>query len=234
MKRIGIVGGLGPDASLYYYRLLIDLSHGALEPGKKYPDMEILLYNLDQNKCANYIESGRWTDLTNTLIDATERLYRAGADFAIIACITVHIVFNDVKAKSPIPLLSAVEETCKNVASLNLSKVGLLGTRFTMQSNFFREVFSKKAISLVIPKEDDQIYIHSKTINELVLGIIKDDTRAKFLEIIQKMVKAESIQGLILGCTELPLLIKADMLTIPMFDTSMIHAQAAFNYSLSA
>ena len=233
MKTIGIVGGLGPEASLYYYRTLIDLAHEA-QGEKKYPEIEIVIYNLNQNECgAKLFDSGRWTELAAKLIDAIQRLYRAGADFAIIACNTAHTIFDDVKAKSPIPLLSIVEETCKAVAGLGLTKVGLFGSPTTMQGHYYQDVFSKKNISIVVPKGEDQAYIGSKTREELVLGVIRDETRKGFLEVAQRMIDEESIEGLILGCTEIPLLLGKEKFVIPFFDSSKIHAESAFRYSTS-
>ena len=223
MKRIGIVGGLGPEASLYYYRTLIDLAHEALG-GRKCP--EIVIYNLPLDS----YQKGT----PKPLHDAIQCLYRAGADFAIIACNSAHVDFDDLKAKSPIPLLSIVEETCKAVAGLGLIKVGLFGCQLTMQEHFYQDVFSKKNISIVVPKGKDQAYISSKTDEELVFGIIRDETRKGFLEVAQRMIDEESIQGLILGCTEIPLLLGKEKFVIPFFDTSKIHAESAFRYSLLA
>ena len=223
MKRIGIVGGLGPEASLYYYRTLIDLAHEALG-GRKYS--EIVIYNLPLDS----YQKGT----PKPVHDAIQCLYQAGADFAIIACNTAHVDFDDLKAKSPIPLLSIVEETCKAVTGLGLTKVGLFGSQLTMQEHFYQDVFSKKNISIVVPKREDQAYISSKTDEELVFGIIRDETRKGYLEVAQRMIDEESIQGLILGCTEIPLLLGKEKFVIPFFDTSKIHAESAFRYSLLA
>ncbi len=225
MKRIGIVGGLGPEASLYYYRTLIDLAYEALG-GRKCP--EIVIYNLLLNS------DSYQKDTPKQLHDAIQCLCRAGADFAIIACNTAHVDFDDFKAKSPIPLLSIVEETCKAVAGLGLTKVGLFGGQSTMQWHYYQDVFSKKNISIVVPKGKDQAYVSSKISEELVFNIIRDETRKGFLEVAQRMIDEESIQGLILGCTEIPLLLGKEKFVIPFFDTSKIHAESAFRYSLLA
>lgn len=222
MKRIGIVGGLGPEASLYYYRILIDLAHEALGGIKC---LEIVIYNLP----LNFYQKGA----PEALYDATQCLYRAGADFAVIACNSAHVDFDDLKAKSPIPLLSIVEETCKAVAGLGLTKVGLFGNQLTMQEHFYQDVFSEKDISIVVPKAKDQAYISSKIEEELVFGITQDETRKGFLEIAQRMIDEGSIQGLILGCTEIPLLLGKEKFLIPFFDTAKIHAESAFRYSLT-
>ena len=233
MKTIGIVGGLGPEASLYYYRTLIDLAHEAQSPETPYPEIEMVIYNLNQNEsAAKLFKAGRWADHAAKLLYAIERLYRAGADFAIIACNTAHTVFDEVKAKSPIPLLSIVEETCKAVERLGLVKVGLFGSPDTMRGYFYPDVFSKRNISVVVPKGEDQDYIGRKSREELALGVIRDETRQGFLEVAQRMIDEESIQGLILGCTEIPLLLGKEKFVIPFFDTSKIHVESAFRYSL--
>ena len=232
MKVIGIVGGLGPEASLYYYRVLIDLAHKAQRT--KYPEIEMVIYNVNQEETgAKLFTAGKWKEHADRLVDAIQRLYRAGAEFAIIACNTSHTVFDEVKARSPLPLLSIVEETCKEVERRGLTKVGLFGSPDTVQGHFYPDVFSKRNILIVIPKPEEQAYIGGKVREELVLGIMRDETRKGFLEIAQRMIDEESIQGLILGCTEIPLLLTKEELGIPFFDTSRIHAESAFRYALS-
>jgi len=231
VKKIGIVGGLGPEATLYYYRVLIDLCHENKDLGANYP--EIIIYSLNLEECRQMMELGNWGQLTTKLLAALQSLYRAGADFGLIAANTPHMVFEDVEAKSLIPLLSIVEETCNAITERGLSKVGLIGTLITMQANFYRDVFNKGNISIVVPKEDEQAYIYNKIASELGLGIMLDETRNNFLKIAQRMIDQESIQGLILGCTEIPLLLTKEELGIPFFDTSKIHAQNALKYCLS-
>ena len=234
MKVIGVVGGLGPEASLYYYRTLIDLSHEAQGPDIKYPEIEMVIYNLNQNECgAKLFTAGKWAEHADKLLYAIESLKRAGADFAVIACNTSHTVFDEVKSKSPLPLLSIVEETCKEAKRLGLKKVGLFGSPDTMQGHVYPAALKKENILVAVPTAEEQAYIGGKVREELVLGIMKDDTRARFLEIAQRMIDGESIQGLILGCTEIPLLLTKDALGIPFLNTSKIHAKSAFRYSLT-
>jgi len=177
--------------------------------------------------------AGRWAEVAAKLTDAVGGLYRAGADFALIACNTAHMVFDDVKARSSIPLLSIVEETRKVVEKSELTKVGLFGSRITMQQHYYQDVFDQKNISIVVPSKDEQAFISSRVREELVFGVVRDETRAAFLKITQRMIDEEAIQGLILGCTEIPLLLGKEKFVIPFFDTSRIHAEGAFHYSLS-
>jgi len=233
MKRLGIVGGLGPDATLYYYRTLIDLSRSSLSPGCKRPDREIVIYQVNQNRCADDMESGRWGAVAETLVEATGRLQAAGADFAVIASNTPHMVFDEVQRRTSIPLLSIVEETCTVVAHCKLKKVGLLATRITMQGGFYQEVFGRQGIHLVIPREAEQARIHQKITNELVAGIFREETRRELMEVAHRMVRDDSIEGVILGCTELPLILTQEEPGLPFFNTSLIHARAAFRQTLS-
>jgi aspartate racemase len=230
MKRIGILGGLGPESTLNYYRLIIDLSRER-GLGGNYP--EIIIYSLNFKECHDLQESGRQREYVAKLAGGIQSLHRAGADFALIASNTPHLFFDELKAKSPIPLLSIVEATCDEVARQRLDKAGLFGTRITMKADFFQKVFRRRNISVIVPEEEEQAYINDKIFNELVLGKVVDESRRGLLEIVGRMIERDSIEGLILGCTELSLILPRDELGIPFFDTIKIHAQSALDYSLS-
>jgi len=230
VKRIGIVGGLGPEASLYYYRVFIDLCHANKEMKDSYP--EIIIYNMAMPQGGR----DRFKNGANVMLSSLRSLYQAGADFGIIACNGAHIVFDDIKAKSPIPVVSIVAETCNAVKGCGLRKVGLFGAWTTMNCSFYPDVFNRHDISISIPNEDEQSYIIEKLSAELVSGIFLEDTRNEYLKIARRMVEEESIEGLILGCTEIPLLLDEaceKKLGIPFFDTSKIHMQSAFEYAYS-
>jgi len=230
VKRIGVLGGLGPESTLKYYRLIIDLCRERALGGN-YP--EIIIYSLNFKECHDLEEAGRDTELVAKLVGGIQSLHRAGADFALIASNTPHIFFHEIEAKSPIPLLSIVEATCDVVAKRGLERVGLFGTRFTMQADFFQKVFRRRNISVIVPEEEEQAYIDGKIFNELVWGKVVDETRTGLLEIVGSMIERDSIQGLIVGCTELSLILPQEELGIPFFDTIMVHAQSALDYSLS-
>lgn len=229
MKRIGILGGVGPESTLKYYRTILDLCREK-GLGANYP--EIIIYSLNFQECLDLQESGRQRELIAKLVGGIASLHRAGADFALIACNTLHTFFEEIKAKSPLPLLSIVEVTCDAVASQGLERVGLFGTRYTMQADFFPRVFGKRNIAVIAPEEEEQAYIDDKIYNELVWGKVVDETKRGLLEIMGRMIERDSIQGLILGCTELSLIFPQDELGIPFFDTTKIHAQSALEYSL--
>ena len=231
MKRMGIIGGLGPEATLYYYRVIIDLCYENKDLEGNYP--EIIIYSLNLEECRHSMEKGNWPELSTKLVEACQSLSRAGAEFGLIAANTPHMVFDRVREKSPIPLLSIVEETSEEVVRHGLRKVGLIGTLITMQSHFYEDVFRRRNISIAVPREDEQTYIYEKIRSELGVGIMLAETRSRFLQIAQRMKEEDAIQGLILGCTEIPLLLTREELEIPFFDTSKIHAQSALRYSLA-
>jgi len=233
MKKIGIVGGLGPESTLYYYRIFIDLCRQTKELDGGYP--EIVIYSVNMKEILALRSGGQEDAAQLKLLEAIESLYKAGADFAIIACNAMHQYYDEIAAKSPIPLMSIVEESCKEVARLGLSKVGLFGAAPTMKSGFYQKVFSENGIAMVVPSDEEQGYISGKVVNELARGLFLDETRDEYLKIARRMKDEQLIQGLILGCTEIPLLLtksQEENLGIPLFDTSLIHMQCALKHAL--
>ncbi len=228
MKKIGIIGGLGPEATVDYYRIIIE-SYREKTKGS-FP--AIIIYSLDIKELSCMVKTDERDRIAAWLADAVRSLHRAGADFALIASNTPHVVFDKVKELSPIPLLSIVEETCKAAVHMGLKKLGLMGTKVTMSNTFYQEVFSKKDISIVVPGEQEQDYIHKKLVNEIMFNKIVEETRNELLKIIKRMVENASIQGLILGCTELPLILTKDEFGIPFLNTTKIHAESAVKYCL--
>jgi aspartate racemase len=230
MKKIGIVGGMGPEPTVEYYQYIIDFFRRKRGTNDA---PEMVIYSVNVQEFIKLVENRETKKAVNWLIKPIEALQRAGADFALIAAGTPHLFFDDVKKRSSIPLLSIVEETCKKAKQLNLKKLLLLGTKFTMQAEFFQKVFSADNIKLVVPDEDDRDYIHSKLIEELQFGKIVDATRDKMHSIIKKIIENESIEGIILGCTELPLIMPEDQLfSLPLLNTTKIHAESAVEYCL--
>jgi aspartate racemase len=153
------------------------------------------------------IEAGALGEVTTYLVGEVQKLASAGADFGLLASNTPHIVFDEIRRRSPIPLISIVEATCTTAKALELKRVGLFGTRFTMQGRFYPDVFSTEGITLVLPDEDEQAYIHEKYLGELVNGIFLPETRERLLKIVDRLREREAIDGLILGGTELPLIL---------------------------
>ena len=225
MKTLGIIGGLGPESTVDYYRLIIAAYREQKQDGS-YP--AIIISSIDLNKARDLVTANALADLTEYLVAEVQRLARAGANFGLIAANTPHIVFDDIRRQSPIPLISIVEATCEAAKALGLKRVGLLGTRFTMQGRFFPDVFAREGMSLVVPTQDEQAYIHDKYMSELVNGIFLAGTRQRLLEIVHRLKRRESVEGVILGGTELPLLLRdATLHDIPFLDTTQIHVRSA-------
>jgi aspartate racemase len=221
MKTVGIIGGIGPESTIDYYRFIIASFLEKKNDGN-YP--QILINSINLRKLLDLIIAKQFDLLTDFLLMEIEKLDKAGADFAVLASNTAHIVFDRVQEKSPIPLISIIEETCQFTKKSGYSKVGLFGTNFVMRNRFYQDVFSKENISIILPDANDQDYIHQKYMNEWVKAIILPQTKTRLLTIIQKMKQVHNIQALILGGTEIPLILKAgDDPDIPFLDTTKIH-----------
>ena len=230
MKTIGIVGGIGPESTIEYYRLFIRM-YRERKQDDHYP--RILINSIDMTAMLDLVGAGELEKLTTYLVGEIEPLRRAGADFALMASNTPHLVFDAVRERSPLPLISIVEAACDEAESRYMKKVGLFGTKFTMQGSTYRSVFEKAGIELVAPEPADQEFIHDKYMNELLFRTILDETRKRFVEIAESMKTASGIQGLILGGTELPLILKdGDAPGLPLLDTTLIHVKAALERML--
>jgi len=225
MKTVGIIGGIAPESTIQYYRLIIKLYREQRKDGS-YPP--ILINSIDMKRMLDFIGANQLSEVIDYLVGEVQKLCVAGASFGLLASNTPHIVFHEIQQLSPIPLLSIVDVTCLAAQSLGLKKVGLFGTRFTMQGGFYAEEFSKHSISLVVPNLEMQAYIHEKYMNELVNGIFLPTTRERLLEIVDTLRKQQGIEALILGGTELPFIMNdTNEQTIPFLDTTKIHAEQA-------
>lgn len=229
MKRIGIVGGMGPESTVDYYKEII-AAFNAEHAELAYP--EILVYSANLNELLAFVEKEDWDGLSGWLLEKINSLYRAGAEFAAIASNTPHIVFEEIKSKSPIPLLSIVEETCHKAREMELKHMGLMGTRLTMGAEFYKKPFLSKGISIVVPSLEEQQFIQDKLFSEIERGIIKDSTRQGLLDIAKRMVDENRIDSLILGCTELPLVLTESRFGIPFLNTTAIHCESIIRYCI--
>jgi aspartate racemase len=224
MKTLGIVGGLGPESTIDYYRALIRRYRDRM--GSGYPHLTII--SLDVDKGIDMLNAGQLEQLADYLLGGIRQLAAAGASFALIAANSAHIVFDSVRATSPIPLISIVEATCDDVTRHDLTRVGILGTRFTMSGHFYQDVFERRHISLVVPSEEEKASIHDKYINELLLGKFLPETRELLERIIVDLKERQGVQGIVLAGTELPLILRAESVAgLPVFDTTQIHVEAA-------
>ena len=223
MKKIGIVGGLGPESTLDYYRGIIDAFKPTYET-LGFP--EIAVESVDLRSFTEQAQGGEWDRIAAMLIDRFEILRRGGADFGAIASNTPHRVFDQVQKGTTLPLLSIVEATRDHALQLGAAKLCLLGTGFTMRSDFFQRTFRKAGIEVVVPNQEEIEYIQDKIFSEIEFGIIKEDTRAGFLRILRRIETEQQIEGVILGCTELPMLLKPEDFSLHYIDTTAIHIAA--------
>jgi aspartate racemase len=223
MKTVGIIGGIGPESTIEYYRLIIE-AYREQRPDGSYPP--IIINSINLQKMVGLFEANDLSGVVEILSFEIGRLARAGADFALLSANTPHIVFDEVNRQSPLPLISIVEATCEAARDLGLKKLGLLGTRFTMQGRFYADVFSREGMTLVTPEADEQAYVHDKYMNELVKGRFLPETRERLLAIVDDLRERRGIEGVILGGTELPLILPPDAARgIPFLDTTRIHVR---------
>jgi len=231
MKLIGIVGGIGPESTIDYYRLFIS-TYRERRPDGGYPP--VVINSIDLAKALKLVSSNDLAGLAAYMLEEIRRLARAGATHGLLSSNTPHIVFDDIRRTSPIPLISIVETACRATAERRLKRVGLFGTRFTMQGGFYQRVFAREGIEVAIPESGDQEFIHDTYLNELVNGVVLAATRERYIAIARRMKREQGIEALILGGTELPLLLR-DAIGIGMMllDTARLHVEAAVSEFLS-
>ena len=221
MKTVGLIGGIGPESTIEYYRLIVA---GYREQQADGSQPSIIINSVDVNRLIGWITANELNAFTDYLVNAIEKLADAGVDFAALAANTPHIVFDELQRRSSIPLISIVESARDAALALGMKRVGLFGTRFTMQGHFYPDVFSRAGIELIVPKEDEQDFIHEKYLGELLKDLFLPETRERLLSIVDQMKEREDIEGLILGGTELPLILReVEHNGVPFLDTTKIH-----------
>ena len=230
MKTLGIVGGIGPESTIDYYRSLIQMWR---EKTQDESAPSILINSIDLKKMLDLIAANALSEVAAYLSGEMQRLARAGADVGLFAANTPHIVFDELKRQSPIPLISIVEATRDVAEQLGLHRLGLFGVRFTMQGRFYADVFSKAGVTLIAPEENEQAYINEIYVNELLKGVFLPETRERLLAIVDRLADQGHAQGLILAGSELPLILREATHSIPFLDTTQIHAKAALRQLLS-
>jgi aspartate racemase len=222
MTRVGIVGGLGPESTIDYYRRILD---AWAEFGRS-DAPAIVIDSLDVQLALRLVGSDR-PALTEYLLDSLRRLAGAGADFAAMTANTPHIVFDELATRSPIPLLSIVEVCAEEARQRGLRRVGLLGTRFTMEASFYPTVCARYGITVVVPSTTERAWVHTRYIEELLRGDFRDETRRELVSLVGRLRDEERIEGVILGGTELPLLLEQPVVDgIPALDTTALHVDA--------
>lgn len=231
MKITGLIGGLGPEATIDYYRQIISAYQAATNDGTFPP---LLINSMDVNRVLRWAAEEQLEPLANYLAAAIDQLAAAGAQFAAITANTPHIVFDEVEKRSRIPLISIVETACAEARSRGLRRVGLLGTRSTMQGSFYPKVFSRHAIELVLPRGTDLDFTHDAYKNEMVKGIFRPETRVRMMALIDRLRQDGAVEAVILAGTEMPILLRGDPpATVPLLDTTQIHVKAIVREMLS-
>jgi aspartate racemase len=229
MQTIGLIGGMSWESTLSYYQLInrqVKHSLGGFHSAK------IILFSLDFAEIEHLQKQGDWQQAAKILIHAATALEKAGADFLLICTNTMHKLADEVSAAVAIPLLHIADATAIELQQQKITNVGLLGTRFTMQETFYKQrLIDKFNIDVIVPPDEQQALIHGIIYQELCLGIIKPASKALFLSSIDELVK-NGAQAVILGCTEIGLLIQQDMTATPLFDTAVIHAHKAVELAL--
>lgn len=228
MKTIGMIGGTSYVSTLDYYKLINEKVNKRLGGQNA---ARILLYSLNIEEAVQHVDDHGWESFAEILSGIAKHLEEGGSECLMLCANTLHITAPVLKERINVPLIHIAEETADVISKDKLKKVGLLGTKFTMQADFYKEILSKHGIECFVPEEDDIAYIHDKIYTELTIGLVLDETKSRFLEIINKM-KSKGAEGIILGCTELPLIIKPEDTDLLLYDTLVIHIEAAVNFAL--
>jgi len=229
VKTIGLIGGMSWESSIEYYRIINETAKaklGGLHSAKS------MMYSVDFAEIEILQHQGKWAEAAQTLIDAARNLENGGADFIVLCTNTMHKVAEDIQANVKIPLLHIADATAQLVKDSGIQKIGLLGTRFTMEEEFYKGRLSQKyGLSVIVPNAQEREIVHRVIYDELVVGKIQQHSKEQYIGIIEQMVSLGA-EGVILGCTEIGLLVHQKDSRVPLFDTTRIHAEAAVEYAL--
>lgn len=228
LKTIGLIGGMSWESTVTYYKIINETVKerlGGLHSAK------CILYSVDFQEIEECQANGNWEKSGEILGEAANNLEKAGADFIVICTNTMHKVVNQIKEKISIPILHIAEMTAEKILEKGLKNIALLGTKYTMEQDFYKSKLIEKGINVIIPDKNDIEIINKVIYDELCLGIINSNSKKKFLEIVDKL-RNKGAEGIILGCTEIGLLIKNEDTDVPLFDTAIIHAEQAAMYSI--
>jgi len=228
-KRIGILGGLSPESTVEYYQYI---TRNYTQRFGDYGYPEIIIYSVSFQPYVDWPNQERWDRVAQGLSQAAQSLQAAGADFILIAANTMHLVLDQVQASVHVPILSLLDVVAEAILARKIQTVGLLGTRFTMDKPLYRDSLARRGITVLVPEADDREVVNRVIYDELVAGKIRAESRAAYVEIIGKLA-GRGAQGIILGCTEIPLLVSEADAGLPLFDTTVLHAEAALNYAVS-
>ncbi len=228
-KTIGILGGMSPESTVAYYE---HITRTYTERFGDYGYPQILIYSVSFQTYVDWPEEGRWDLVAEGLSQGARSLDLAGADVILIATNTMHIVFDEVAASVNVPMLSLLDAVGEAIEARGMRTVGLLGTAFTMEKTFYQDALAERGITILLPEGEDRKRVNDVIYDELVAGVIRDASREVFLGIIDDL-EARGAEGVILGCTEIPLLVSQELSALPLFDTTTIHAEAALRYAVA-
>ncbi|MCC3409010.1 MAG: aspartate/glutamate racemase family protein [Microcoleus sp. PH2017_10_PVI_O_A] len=224
MKTIGLIGGMSWESSIEYYRIINEVTKsklGGLHSAKS------VMYSVDFAEIEALQHQSRWQEAAGLMVAAAQSLERAGADFIVLCTNTMHKLADEIEANIQVPFLHIADATAEKIQSSGIQKIGLLGTRFTMEQDFYRgRLVDKHGLEVLIPNDDEREVVHRVIYQELCLGIINPESRKQYIEIMNSLVESGA-EGIILGCTEIELLIHTGDVTVGLFPTTRIHAEAA-------
>jgi|TARA_B110001454_G_scaffold219135_1_gene250264 aspartate racemase len=227
MKKIGLIGGITPESTVLYYQILNRLNANQL--GKTH-SAELIITSFDFGQISQLVEEGRWDLLNKKMAEAGTNLENAGASCILICANTMHLCIDAVRKVVRIPVIHIADSTAKEIQKKGIQKVALLGTKYTMEKDFFRDILNKHEIETIIPDVEERDEIHRIIYDELAQGEFKKSSKEKYLKIIDSLI-LKGVKGIILGCTEIPLLINQNDVSLPIFDTTKIHAAAGFKFA---
>jgi len=230
MKKLGLIGGLGPASTPDYYLGIID-GYRRRTGDINYP--EIIIYSVNMTETTGHAERGEWDEVALQISGAADSLARAGADFAAIASNTPHIVFGEISGRSPIPMISIVDETCKFAARAGYKRVLVIGTLFTMESGLYDVPLAEHGIAPLTPDGGDRKRIYSLFFPNLENGIVVPEDRTEMLKLVDQIAYDQRADSLLLGCTELPLMIKPGDVRVPVIDTTRVHIDSIVDHLIN-
>jgi len=230
MKTIGIIGGMSWQSSMEYYKILNEYAAKIMDESHS---CKVILYSVEFSEIAKFTHQENWPAIGEIVKKATINLEKAGADIIVLATNLIHIVSNYIESNTNVPFLHIAEATGVEIKAKKLNKVGLIGTKFTMEKEFYTKYISDRfGVEVIVPNEEDRQVLHDIIYSELIKGIFTESSKNKCKRIIEKL-QLKGIEGIILGCTEFPLLIPENEINIPSFDTTKIHALAALNLAIT-
>lgn len=229
MKKIGLLGGMSWESSLEYYRIMNDLVKSKLGGSHS---AKCLMHSFDFHEVEELQHKSEWEALTNIMVHEAMNLKKAGADFLVICSNTMHLMVPEIEKNTGLQVIHIADATGDEIIKRQVGKVLLLGTKFIMEGTFYKERLGRKGIEVVIPDEADRQIVHDIIYQELILGVLNPDSKEKYRKIINKMIE-KGIDGVVLGCTEIPLLIQQGDVTIEVFDTTEIHSKAAVEFAIN-